>query len=66
MIDVEDLRDRIAKVMSWDRKGVDSFSLPQLREFVRGKDPKLDNDIELCIRTGSHLFTKPTKKKRRW
>jgi len=55
---LEVIRDRIAEVMKWDRKGVDSFSLPALQSFVRGKDNKLDQDLKDIIESGQHLFVK--------
>ena len=55
---VEEARDRIAKVMGWDRKGVDSFSLPTLRDFVRGKDEELDRALQDIIDQGQHLVVR--------
>jgi len=53
---LEDIRDRIAELMKWSRKDVDKFSLPQLREFVKGKDEKLDHVLSDVIETKQHFF----------
>jgi len=55
-VTVEEIKERIAKVMGWSRKDVDSFSLPAMREFVKGKDEDLDHELEDAIRSGAHLF----------
>jgi len=56
-VTLEQIKERIAKVMGWSRKEVDSFSLPTMREFVRGKDEELDKALLDVIETKSHLFT---------
>ena len=48
----------IAKVMKWDRKDVDSFSLPTLQAFVRGKDKNLDRILRDVIDSKQHLFVR--------
>jgi hypothetical protein len=55
-VTVEEIKERIAEVMGWSRKDVDSFSLPTMREFVKGKDVDLDHELEDAIRSGRHLF----------
>ena len=60
---LEEIRDRIAEVMKWDRKGVDSFSLPTLRSFVRGKDENLDRILSDVIDSGQHLFVREKPKR---
>ena len=54
---VDEIKERIAELMKWERKDVDSFSLPALREFVRGKDPVLDDAMLEMVESGSHLLT---------
>lgn len=58
---VEEVRDRIAELMGWTRKDVDKFSLPQLKEFVRGKDSKLDQQLVEIIDSKSHFFGEPLR-----
>jgi hypothetical protein len=55
---LEEIRDRIAKLLNWDREGVDRFSLPTLQSFVRGKDRDLDRELAETINSGRHLFVK--------
>jgi hypothetical protein len=60
-MDVEEARDRIAELMGWTREGTDKFSLPQLKEFVKGKDPKLDQQLSEIIESKSHFFGEPIR-----
>jgi hypothetical protein len=59
---LEELRDRIAKVLQWDRKSVDQFSLPTLQSFVRGKDLELDLLLSSCISRREHWFVEQPDK----
>lgn len=54
---VDEIKERVAELMKWKRKDVDSFSLPALREFVRGKDPELDAAMLEMVESGGHLLT---------
>lgn len=56
-MDLEQAKERIAEVLKWDRKDVDRFSLPTLREMIREKDPELHQDISDLIERGQHLFS---------
>jgi hypothetical protein len=62
MTKIDDLRDRIARVLGWSAKDVDSFSLPTLRELIRPKHPQLVAEIDETLRTGAHLFTKESRR----
>ena len=57
-MDVEEMRDHIAELMGWSREDVDKFSLPQLKEFVRGKDKALDLALAETMETKSHFFVR--------
>ena len=63
MMDVEEARDRIAELMGWTRKDADKFSLPQLREFVKGKDQKLDQRLAEIVDSKSHFFGEPLRRR---
>jgi len=63
-VTLNDIKNRIAKAMGWERKDVDSFSLPALRDFVRGKDPDLDRALKTVIDNGLHLYVKPDSEER--
>jgi hypothetical protein len=52
-------------VLGWSVKDTYSFSLPALRDMVRGKDDKLHHDISMTIEKGEHLIGKPIRR-RRW
>ncbi|MGW8178178.1 MAG: hypothetical protein ACWGQW_05330 [bacterium] len=62
-MNVEEARDRIAELMGWTRDGTDKFSLPQLKEFVKGKDPKLDEWLAATMESKSHFFGEPLKRR---
>lgn len=61
---VEEARDKVADLMKWKREDVDKFSLPFLRDLVRGKDERLHREIARIIDAGEHIFTKVPIKRR--
>jgi len=50
--------------MRWKPGSSIVFSLPTLRDLVRGKDPDFDNYLNEYIKGGHHLFIKYEKKTR--
>ena len=57
---LENIRDQIAEVMGWSRKDVDTFSLPTLRNLVRGKATELDRILKDVIEGELHWFLTPS------
>ncbi len=58
------LRERIAHVLGWTVEDTKSFSLNQLRAWIRGKDPELEADLDDLQREGRHLLIKSVRNPR--
>jgi len=52
----DEMRVRIEELMRWNPGASERFSLPTCRDFVRGRDPKFDQELALFIERGQHLF----------
>ena len=50
------VRARIEGLLGWKRGGSHSFSFRALQSFVRGKDPKFDEEFALYLDKGEHFF----------
>lgn len=61
----DQLRAQAERLLGWREGDSRGFSLPTLREWVRGKDPALAAEIADHISGGKHLFGAPIKRRRR-
>lgn len=61
------LHERIAEALGWTEKDARSFSLPTLREMLRGKHPDLYAEVTGIIQRGDHILepVPPPKRRRR-
>jgi len=50
-------RKRIAECLGWSVNDTRSFSLPTLRELVRGKDPELAAQFDRFLQSGRHIIS---------
>jgi hypothetical protein len=57
------LHERLAVALGWSVADTQSFSLPALREMVRGRHPRLEQEINAVLDRGSHL-TRPAPRVR--
>jgi hypothetical protein len=56
---MSDLHDRIAKVLGWSMRDVQSLSMQSLRDLVRPVDPDLARELDLMIQSGGYIRGEP-------
>ena len=54
-----EIRAKIESLMGWRRGESRAFGLRTLQSFVRGKDPKFDEELSLYLDRGEHFFVNP-------
>jgi len=59
---IGEARIQIEQLLGWQEGDSDCFSLPTLRELVRGKDPKFDADLASFLDSGKHLFAQVSQR----
>ena len=52
---MSDLHDRVAKVLGWSTKDVQSVSMHSLRDLVRPVDPDLARELSYAIQSGAYI-----------
>ena len=63
--DVVKIRKRAAELLGWSLADTYGVSLAMLREMVQDKSPKLAHEISAVISSGSHIYRRAPKRRRR-
>lgn len=58
------LHHRIARALGWTLPDIQSFSLPSLREMLRGVNPKLAYEVTCVMRGPDYVMISPNKPNR--
>lgn len=61
----EAIRERIESLLGWKPSESDTFSLPTLAAFVRGKDPGFDRELAEHLAACRHWFVPKKRTVRR-
>lgn len=62
---MSDLHDRIAKALGWSTRDVQSLSMQSLRDLVRPVDPRLAQEMDYVIQSGTYVRGAPATTKGR-
>jgi len=52
----DELHELIAEVLGWKKEETNRFSLPALRSFIRGKNPRLEKRVDEIIQSAEHCL----------
>jgi len=56
-----ELRQRVADALGWTVEDTEKFSVSALRDILPERKHKLKHELNLVIRSGSHIIGKPIK-----
>lgn len=59
-----ELRQRVADALGWTVEDTEKFSIIALRDFLPASKHKLKHELDLILRSGSHIIGEPLRPRR--